>query len=122
MWKRSDGWGLDNVPQCDYMGVDCDSAGHVVNITLPANDVKGSIPEDFGFLKHLRSIDLRDNNMDGRLPTSLKFLPLEEFDISGNKIGGFVPPTLCLTGDINENGLYGKFLCDTIACPVGTFR
>lgn len=60
--------------------------------------------------------------LTGHLPSSLRFPPLEELDISGNRLIGYVPPTLCLTGDINGNGLDGEFKCDVIACKAGTYN
>ena len=47
--------------------------------------------------------------------------PLNKLDVSGNKVKGFVPPTLCEKEDINSNGQIGRFDCEHIACPMGHF-
>lgn len=36
-------------------------------------------------------------------------------------IGGIVPPLMCLTEDVNGNGMNGDYNCDMIACPSGTW-
>jgi len=120
-WVDVLGWGLDNVNQCEFSGVSCNSAGHVTGITLVNKGLKGNILEELGFLRHLRVLNLADNELDGFLPVSLKFASLEELDISGNKLEGFIPPTLCLTGDINGNGANGMFKCDFVACSAGYY-
>ena len=42
-------------------------------------------------------------------------------DLSGNRIEGFIPPMMCLTGDINGNGENGDFACDVVSCQRGTW-
>mmetsp|Transcript_9635 Transcript_9635/g.14119 ORF Transcript_9635/g.14119 Transcript_9635/m.14119 type:complete len:678 (-) Transcript_9635:387-2420(-) len=121
-WQGGLGWGLSNVPPCDYEGVTCNGAGHVENITLRGMNLHGELPEEIGFLKHLRYLDLADNRLTGYLPSDLRFAPLEHLDLSGNELIGFVPPMLCLTGDINGNGVDGEFICDRISCRVGTYN
>lgn len=120
-WESSTGWGITDAPQCQFEGVSCNSAGHVTNITLIGNGLKGTIPEELGLLRHLRVLNLKDNEMVGNLPTSLKFPPLEELDISGNMLTGYVPPMLCLTGDVNGNGANGDYRCEVIACGAGYY-
>lgn len=120
-WKSTYGWGLDNVSECDYEGVTCNRSGRVVNITLADHGLTGSLPEEIGFLRHLEILNLANNELEGQIPVSLKFPPLEELDISGNKFTGFVPPMLCLTPGINGNGEAGDFNCDFIACKPGFY-
>jgi len=115
------GW-AENINICDMEGVDCNSAGHVVGINLANKNLSGMIPESVGFLRYLRSLNLADNSLTGYLPSDLRWAPLEELDISGNKLEGFVPPSLCEKSDINGNGIGGQFSCDILTCPAGTFN
>ena len=68
-----------------------------------------------------QSPDLSDNSLSGFLPSDLRFPPLEILDVANNRLEGFIPPMLCLTGDINGNGMNGDFNCDVVACSPGTW-
>lgn len=41
--------------------------------------------------------------------------------MANNKLHGYIPPLLCLVGDVNGNGINGHYDCDIIACPPGTW-
>ena len=120
-WMNSEGWNVLNAEKCMFHGITCNSAGKVINITLPNNHLRGTIPEELGYLSQLQHLNLRDNDLTGFLPSDLRFAPLESLDVSGNRIEGFVPPMMCLTGDINGNGQNGDFACDVISCQRGTW-
>lgn len=66
-------------------------------------------------------IDLSDNILIGYIPSDLRFPPLQILNLANNKLEGLVPPMLCLTGDINGNGMNGDFNCDIIACSAGSW-
>uniref|UniRef100_A0A7S4VIX4 Leucine-rich repeat-containing N-terminal plant-type domain-containing protein n=3 Tax=Ditylum brightwellii TaxID=49249 RepID=A0A7S4VIX4_9STRA len=120
-WKMGSnaGWGITKVHHCNYAGITCNGAGHVVNITLSGINLLGEVPPELGFMQHLEILDLSDNMLTGYLPSDLRFAPLEYLDVSGNAIRGFVPPMLCLTSGINGNGADGTSTCDVIACSEG---
>lgn len=118
-WREGTGWTLSAVDKCAYSGVECNASDRVIAINLSDHGLSGTIPQEFGMFRYLQSLDLSDNDLTGYLPSDFRFLPLENLDVSGNKIDGNVPPMLCLTGDINGNGMNGDFNCDIIACPSG---
>lgn len=120
-WDGGEGWNVAEVSKCQMEGVYCNSAGNVVNITLSSMGLRGTIPDELGYLRHLKHLNLSDNALTGFLPSDLRWSPLESLDVSGNSLEGFVPPMLCLTGDINGNGENGDFNCDTVACSLGTW-
>jgi len=108
-------------PICERKGITCDSAGDIVEIRLPRMNLSGSIPEELGFLRHVKVLDLSGNSLYGLLPSELQFLPLKTLDISGNMILGPVPGNLCSKGGLNGNGKGGDLNCNNIACATGTF-
>ncbi len=123
-WTEDDGdnWSKDDTFICDFTGVTCDENYNVIAIELSNRGLKGTIPDEIGFLPYLEKIDLSDNNLSGFLPSDFRWAPIKSFDISGNKIRGLVPPKLCLKDGVNGNGNDGDYNCDHIACPAYTYN
>lgn len=120
-WKGSNNWEDDETFLCDFTGVTCDKDFHVTEINLKGRGLKGTIPDSLGFLQYLLKVDLSDNELEGFLPSDLRWAPLELLDISGNGIRGIVPPKLCDKPGLNGNGSQGSYGCNKIACPIGTY-
>jgi len=120
-WKGSSNWDDEDTFLCDFSGVTCDSNSNVIRIELKGRGLKGTIPEEIGFLSFLEVLDLSDNHLSGFLPSDLRWAPLRHLDVSGNHIKGIVPPMLCLKGGVNGNGDNGDYNCERIACPAATF-
>jgi len=119
-WVGGNNWFFPGFDVCDFTGVTCNKEGHVIRLELPQMGLVGTIEESIGFLEHLEVLDLSRNYLEGFLPSDLRFAPLSRLDISDNFIKGIVPPKLCMQR-INGNGEDGKFFCDYIACPEGTY-
>lgn len=119
-WGASLNWSDSNVPTCEKEGVTCNANGDVTSIDLPGRGLSGSLPPELGFLAHLKTLNVKDNAMGGKLPADLRFAPLELLDIANNVMTGFVPVGLCQKAGVNGNGKDGIFTCDTIACHPGT--
>lgn len=120
-WIGASNWASEDTFICDFTGVSCDANNHIFSIDLKGRGLTGTLPGSIGFLKYLTYLDLSDNNLTGFLPSDLRWAPLESLDISGNKIRGIVPNTLCLKAFVNGNGEQGEYTCDKIACPAGTY-
>lgn len=120
-WKGVSNWDDEETFLCDFSGVACDSNSNVVRIELKGRGLKGTIPEELGFLSFLEVLDVSDNHLSGFLPSDLRWAPLRHLDVSGNRMRGIVPPMLCLKGGVNGNGDNGDYNCERIACPAGTF-
>mmetsp|Transcript_36500 Transcript_36500/g.44619 ORF Transcript_36500/g.44619 Transcript_36500/m.44619 type:complete len:534 (-) Transcript_36500:12-1613(-) len=114
-------WDDDSVPPCKKYGVKCNSAGDIIEIRLSKMNLSGTIPEELGFLRHVKVLDLSDNSLYGNFPSELRFLPLNALNISGNLLSGPVPPEVCRNVGVNGNGENGDLNCDVIACAVGTY-
>jgi len=70
-------WDTVDIPVCEWEGVRCNARNDIISIVLTNSNLKGTISEDFGFLRHLATLDLSNNNMIGNLPSELHYAPLE---------------------------------------------
>lgn len=110
--------GIDDC--CQWEGVECDGAGHVINLqldyeaisgtihnastslstlaylqklNLAYNSLRGSIPSSLFALPSLRQLKLTNNNLSGRVDEfpSLDSSHMEELDLSSNRLEGSIP-------------------------------
>ncbi|RXH85259.1 hypothetical protein DVH24_042027 [Malus domestica] len=89
---------------CHWEGIACDAEGRVTHVSLPSNQLQGSISRSLGSLTHLSHLNLSHNLLSGPLEGGL-FLSwscLEILDLSYNILSGELPLFLRKT---NENGL-----------------
>lgn len=93
-----DNWDYNDAVPCLWAGVKCAqiesdfNAWRVVSLTLPNSKLAGIIPQDLGFLPHLRTLDLSNNFFNGTLPTSLlNASEIELVSLSNNAISGQLP-------------------------------
>ncbi|CAJ1940120.1 unnamed protein product [Cylindrotheca closterium] len=67
-WKISDGWGKDQVDECDWYGIECEVTAlgtkEVTEINLAGNDLFGIIPSVLYHLPDLRKLDVRFNHVE----------------------------------------------------------
>jgi len=122
--NKGEAWFVDkdNVDErsvCAWIGIECDNDNNIISIQMPNYKLKGSIPEEIGYLRFLSILDLSDNYLTGYLPSDLRWAPLNRLDISGNMLKGLIPPSLCEKQGVNGNGETGRFDCEYIACPMG---
>ena len=94
-WKRSDNW-LTNEPISDWFGVHTDERGHVSNLALDNNRLRGSVP-DLGALKKLRSLRLAYNQLTGPIPDLNKLTKLNLLQLHSNRLNGSIPDLSALT-------------------------
>ncbi|KAG6408950.1 hypothetical protein SASPL_131978 [Salvia splendens] len=64
----------------------------VTSLTLSNASIAGNIPEDLGFIPHLKTLDLSGNFFSSALPRSLfNASRLRVLDLSGNAFSGSIP-------------------------------
>jgi len=103
---------------CDYDGVHCNEEKKVVEIVVAGLGLKGTLPDNLGYLSMLSKLDVSDNELTGYFPSGLRFAPLKSLHVSGNMLKGIIPPLMCeKSGSINGDNEE----CTSIACPVGKF-
>jgi len=77
-WTNSDDWLTSDVVDTWY-GVGTDSLGYVRSLDLSDNGLTGRLPGVLGSLVHMSELRVSGNRLSGPLPLSLAHLPLREF-------------------------------------------
>lgn len=75
-WTHSDNWYSDR-PIGEWYGVATDDEGHVVELRLPRNNLRGGIAHEIADLVHLRILDLSRNELE----CDLIYMRPEDYDI-----------------------------------------
>lgn len=95
-WYGREGW-LSDAPLEDWLGVEVDEAGAVIEVELYRNNLVGSVPPEVGGLVGLTRLQLASNHLSGPIPaelaelSSLSFLGLFNNDLEGSvpqELGG----------------------------------
>ena len=113
-WKNKDGWLMasDTCVCCIY-GVTCVRES-VVSISMPKNNIAGSIPSQLGILTDLTDLNLSNNKISGGIPTDLgQLTDLVDLQLNDNTIADSIPSELGLliklqTLDLSTNELIGS--------------
>ena len=92
-WYTNAGWVQSDTP-CRWYGVTC-SAGHVSNLELDFNYLRGTIPPELGNLTELEFLSLRRNYLAGAIPGTMGNLShVWLLNLYGNELTGSIPPEL----------------------------
>ena len=93
-WNEGANWATD-APLAEWQGVEVDEAAKVVSLTLPNNNLTGSIPPEIGMLTALKQLRLEGNLLAGRLPPEIgRLQSLEWLGLYDNSLSGPLPPEL----------------------------
>lgn len=92
-WTKSEG---------DIGGVFC-LGETVLGITLPANKLHGSIPDEIWALEDLQVLELDENAIEGSIPEGISRLSrLQTLSLSGNPLSGTLPTSLGLLANLTR--------------------
>ena len=118
-WTNSDNWFEDDDLGTWY-GVDTDTAGNVVGLSLEGNNLDGRIPPELGDLVDLRHLNLSDNELGGGIPIELGHLKnLRELHLHNNDLTDGIPPYLGNLEELRELHLHNNDLNDNIPSALG---
>src|SRR5690625_2219264 len=119
-WDNNSGWMGSPGTECSWHGVTCDNSGeHVVELSLPTNNLTGELPGSLNKLSQLRVFSVRDNydlsrpgsGIQGPIPNLDGLSSLAVFNVSRNKFTGSIPVLQGLgnlqTFDVSLNELSG---------------
>ncbi len=109
-WNES--WNAEK-KHCEWKGITCQD-GHVTQIDLTANELKGAIPSSIGYyFSKLSSLKLADNKLSGAIPSSLGHLSqLQTLALNNNQLNGSIPSPIGYIKklqilNLNDNQLNG---------------
>jgi prepilin-type N-terminal cleavage/methylation domain-containing protein len=92
-WTDNTDWTETNTP-CSWFGVTC-SAGNVDSVSLPNNNLTGSLPTEIGNLTGLTTLNLTGNAITGSIPPQIgRLTDLSTLDLSDNQLDGVIPKTI----------------------------
>ena len=93
-WRNNENW-LSAQPLIEWEGVTADEDGNVINLALPNNGLKGSLPPELGDLTTLGAVFLARNQLTGPIPPELgDMTELFLMDLTYNQLTGPIPPEL----------------------------
>lgn len=118
LWKNKWDVSQNNLHLKNWYGVGIKD-GHVISITLPNNNLMGTIPEEITGLKFLEVLNLNSNDIEGELPISLGNLKqLKILNVLSNKIKGNLPASLSESKEIKKVILSNNNLSGTIPSTI----
>jgi Leucine-rich repeat (LRR) protein len=118
-WTRKDSWLGQRGTECDWFGVTCEE-GHVIGLSLPENNLDGTLPEELGNLTYLKELSLNDNKLTGSIPTTFGNLTaLTTLDMGANALTGNIPKELGNLESLSVIGLSRNKLSGTIPTELG---
>jgi len=119
-WTDNTNW-LGDQPLSRWAGVETDPEGNVTEISLPRNNLRGSIPPELGYLINLEVLSIYGNNLIGRIPPELGMLSkVRVLSLSTNTLEGSIPPELGGLASVDSMYLSNNRLSGVIPAELGT--
>jgi len=86
-WSINTNWLGDVGTECSWFGVTCNDSKHVESIHLFSNNLNGNIPISIKNFTHLKSLLLHNNNLTGNIPNEiLQIKTLESITLNNNNL------------------------------------
>jgi hypothetical protein len=91
-WEQKNGW-FTNTSECLWQGVTCNTRGIITQLSLSANQLRGSLPAELSKLEGLQSLVVNNGSqLSGPIPSALFSIPcLIELNLAGNRFTGSIP-------------------------------
>ncbi len=119
-WTRRDEW-MTDTPLGEWHGVTTDDEGHVVELALEANNLRGRLPGELARLGALRLLNLAFNSLEGSIPRNwANAATLEVLRLDSNLLEGPIPSELGALSRLTRLGLFENRLTGTIPRELGS--
>lgn len=118
-WREAKNWNTsESIGK--WQGVLTDLAGFVTELSLPGNNLSGTLPPELGNLTHLRWLVLNGNELAGAIPPQLGNLAqLRGLVLDNNELTGLIPPALGELSLLTLLDLTGNNLNGAIPAELG---
>ena len=118
-WREAKNWNTSESID-KWHGVLTNLAGFVTELSLPGNNLSGTLPPELGDLEHLRWLVLDGNELTGAIPAELGNLAqLRTLDLDNNQLTGPIPAALAELSQLTILDLTGNSLNGTIPAELG---
>ena len=96
------------------------SAGRVMGLALPSNNLRGALPAALGDLSELKELRLYGNSLEGTIPSTLGQLDsLRALMLHDNALVGAIPPSLGNLAALKQLHLHNNGLTEHIPLGLG---
>lgn len=103
------------------VGVTCDENLQVTTLLMPANNLKGTVPDELRHLKKLDFLSLKHNDLSGTIPSFLRELTLLRYlDLKYNRLTGSIPQYMGFLENLKVLGLSKNQLTGSIPASFGS--
>ena len=118
-WTRSSGW-LTDAGLGNWRGVEVDSDGRVVELSLNGNNLAGRMPAELGNLSRLHTLSLSGNSIAGPIPAAIGRLSrLQHLSLEFNPLGGDIPAEIGNLSNLRYVRLEDNSLRGSIPAELG---
>ena len=118
-WHEAKNWNTSESID-KWHGVLTNLAGFVTELSLPGNNLSGTLPPELGDLAHLRWLVLNGNELTGAIPAELGNLAqLRGLVLDNNELTGPIPSALGELSQLTLLELTGNDLNGTIPAELG---
>ena len=119
-WTNNTDWLGAAGTECSWAGVECNTDGKVIGLSLKQNNLVGSIPNEVVGLSFIQYLDLGGNQLSGTIPENLSQLTnLNRIWLWGNQFEGSLPTSFGGMTQLTHLSLGGNKLSGSIPVSYG---
>jgi len=120
-WIKAEGF-LSGDDECKWSGIDCNSSGNIEELNLDDNNLKGTLPPELYHLEDLTTLnfDGTKNSLSGTLPNTFgNLLNLRTIDLDKNNLEGTLPARIFALQKLEVLDIDSNFFSGTLSAAIG---
>ena len=120
-WTVSTGWFTNTLTVCNWHGISC-TGPDITQLTLPDNNLVGTIPASLGELVYLTELDFSNNQLSGTVPSSFAGLSsLTTLNLFQNQLSGTLQASWGTSlSSLTSLGLFNNLFQGTLPAAWGS--